>query len=154
MSPWVVPLEALTDARVVPPPQTPEPLPYLRSDERWALDITLEVALNGEAVSRPPFAEMYWTPDQQLAHMTVNGACLRAGDIYASGTVSGPEREQCGSLIELTDNGARPLRLSDGTARAFLEDGDTVDITAAITAGGGAPRNLGAVSGTIVPARV
>ena len=151
VSPWVVPLEALADARVTPPPQNPEPLPYLRCGDRWSLDITLEVALNSEVVSRPPFADMYWTPDQQLAHMTINGARLRAGDIYASGTVSGPAREQCGSMIELTDNGSRPLRLSDGTSRAFLKDGDTVDITAS-AASGTASRYLGTVSGTIVPA--
>ena len=152
VSPWVVPLEALADARVTPPPQTPEPLPYLRSDEHWGLDISLEVALNGEVVARPPFAEMYWTPDQQLAHLTINGARIRAGDIYASGTVSGPERKQCGSLIELTDNGTRPLRLSDGTGRSFLEDGDKVDITATAAADGAAARHLGTVSGTVVPA--
>lgn len=154
VSPWVTSLEALAGARVAPPPQTPEPLPYLRSDQHWGLDITLEVALNGEVVARPPFAGMYWTPDQQLAHMTANGARLRPGDIYASGTVSGPERRQCGSLIELTDNGASPLRLADGTARAFLEDGDTVDISATATVcDDNKPRRLGTVTGTIAPAR-
>ena len=151
VSPWVVPLEALDGARVEPPDQAPEPLPYLRSDKRWGLDITVEVTLNGQVVARPPFADMYWTPDQQLAHMTVNGARLRSGDIYASGTVSGPERDQCGSLIELTSNGANPLQLSDGTSRTFLEDGDRVDITAT-AATGTASRYLGTVSGTIVPA--
>ena len=150
VSPWVVPLEALDGARVEPPDQMPEPLPYLRSDERWGLDITVEVALNGQVVARPPFADMYWTPDQQLAHMTVNGARLRSGDIYASGTVSGPERDQCGSLIELTGNGADPLQLSDGTSRTFLEDGDRVDISAT-AATGTASRYLGTVTGTIVP---
>lgn len=154
VSPWVVPLAALADARVDPPPQTPEPLPYLESHQPWGLDLTLEIALNGEVVSRPAFADMYWTPDQQLAHMTVNGARLRSGDIYASGTVSGPERTSCGSLIELTSNGASPLRLSGGATRVFLEDGDTVDITAAATRGTVPPRYLGTVSGTILPATV
>ena len=149
-SPWIVPLEALAEARVSPPPQEPEPLRYLRSTEPWGLDITLEVALNGEVVSRPPFAGMYWTPDQQLAHMTVNGARLRAGDVYASGTVSGPERGQFGSLIEITANGTEPLLLSDGTSRTFLEDGDQVDISAAMTVGG-SQVHLGSVSAAILP---
>lgn len=154
VSPWVVPLAALADARVDPPPQTPDPLPYLESHQPWGLDLTLEIALNGEVVSRPTFADMYWTPDQQLAHMTVNGARLRSGDIYASGTVSGPDRASCGSLIELTSNGATPLRLSGGAARSFLEDGDTVDITAAATREAMPPRYLGTVSGTILAATV
>ncbi|HSS10833.1 MAG TPA: fumarylacetoacetate hydrolase family protein, partial [Acidimicrobiales bacterium] len=80
VSPWVVPLDALNSARVTPPPQEPVPLPYLRDDEPWALDLSLSVSLNGEVLSRPPFAGMYWTPGQQLAHMTVNGASLRTGD--------------------------------------------------------------------------
>ena len=152
VSPWVIPLDALARARVAPPPQAPEPLPYLRSEEPWGLDITLEVTLNGLVISRPPFAEMYWTPDQQLAHMTVNGARLRPGDIYASGTVSGPAPDQCGSLIEITLNGARPLPLPDGEARAFLEDGDTVEITA--VANGEPPAYLGSVVASVGPAAV
>lgn len=152
VSPWIVPLEALTDARISPPTQEPEPLPYLESVESWGLDITLEVALNGHVISRPPFADMYWTPDQQLAHMTVNGARLRPGDIYASGTVSGAHRDQCGSLIEITLNGSEPLLLPDGTSRAFLEDGDEVHISATMAAGG-SQFHLGTVSATILPAK-
>lgn len=151
MSPWVVSLQALDGYRIVPPAQAPRPLPYLRSAHKWGLDITLEVTLNGELISRPPFTDMYWTPDQQLAHLTVNGARLRPGDIYASGTVSGVERDQWGSLIEVTEGGAKPLPLSDGSERTFLEDGDRVRITA--TAGSGATtRHLGAVSGAVLPA--
>ena len=150
-SPWIVPLEALAEARISPPTQEPEPLPYLRSVESWGLDITLEVALNGQVISRPPFADMYWTPDQQLAHMTVNGASLRPGDIYASGTVSGAHRDQFGSLIEITVNGSELLLLPDGASRAFLEDGDEVDISAAMTANG-SQFHLGTVSATILPA--
>ena len=96
---------------------------------------------------------MYWTPDQMLAHMTVNGASLRTGDLYASGTVSGAEPGERGSLIELTWNGAEPLELPDGSARAFLEDGDTVTISATAPGPGGAVITLGEVSGTVVPAR-
>jgi fumarylacetoacetase len=153
ISPWVVPLEALEAARVAGPVQDPAPLPYLRRAEPWGLDLSIEVALNGEVVSRPPFATMYWTPDQMLAHLTVNGASTRAGDLYASGTVSGPEPGQRGSLIELTWNGAEPLKLSDGSERSFLEDGDTVTISATAPAVGGGRLSLGEVTGTIHPAR-
>ena len=93
VSPWVVPLAALEAARVSPPARDPQPLPYLDdADCPWGLDITLEVRLNGELISCPPFGSMYWTAAQQLAHMTVNGASLRTGDLFASGTVSGPAK--------------------------------------------------------------
>ena len=108
ISPWVVPLDALEHARVAPPRQHPAPLPYLHEDQPWGLDLALEVEWNGDVVARPPFGQMYWTAAQQLAHMTVNGAALRTGDLYASGTVSGPEREQRGSFLELSWNGAEP----------------------------------------------
>ena len=131
VSPWVVPLAALEQARVAPPTRDPQPLPYLRDEEYpWALDITLQVRLNGELISSPPFAGLYWTAAQQLAHMTVNGASLRTGDLYASGTVGGPEKDQRGSLIELSWGGAEPMTLADGSTRAFLEDGDVITITA------------------------
>jgi fumarylacetoacetase len=141
ISPWVVPLAALEHARVAPPPRDPEPLPYLRETEPWGLDLELTVRLNGTVVSRPPFREMYWTAAQQLAHLTVNGASLRTGDLFASGTVSGPEPDQRGCLLELTWNGQQPLRLDDGAERTFLADGDEVVISAA---------ELGEVSGRIV----
>jgi fumarylacetoacetase len=144
VSPWIVPLEALRAARVQPPPRDPQPLPYLR-DEAWGLDIRLTVRLNGHRIAEPPFAGMYWTPAQQLAHLTVNGASLRTGDLFASGTVSGPEPDQRGSLIELTWNGRDPLTLPDGSTRTFLEDGDEVTITAVATGGIG----FGEVRGTI-----
>ena len=111
------------------------------------------MALNGSVVSRPPFATMYWTPDQMLAHLTVNGSSLRTGDLYASGTVSGPSPAERGSLIELTWNGTDPLTLADGTTRSFLEDGDTVTISATAPAVGGGVLTLGEVTGTIRPAR-
>jgi fumarylacetoacetase len=152
ISPWVVPVDALEHARVRPPAQDPTPLPYLRCAEPWGLDLTLEVELNGHVVSRPPFAGMYWTPPQQLAHATVNGAALRTGDLMASGTASGPERDQRGSLIELAWNGAEPLRLPDGSERAFLQDGDMVRIRASAPAAGGARIAFGEVTGTIHPA--
>ncbi|MBA2555476.1 MAG: fumarylacetoacetase, partial [Geodermatophilaceae bacterium] len=85
VSPWVVPLAALTEARVAGPVQDPLPLDYLVDADPWALDLTIQVEWNGTVVSRPPFASMYWTPGQQLAHLTVNGASLRTGDLFASG---------------------------------------------------------------------
>jgi fumarylacetoacetase len=96
---------------------------------------------------------MYWTPAQQLAHLTVNGASLRTGDLYASGTVSGPERDQRGSLLELSWNGTEPLTLADGTTRAFLEDGDVVTISATAPGTGGGRISLGEVTGQVLPAR-
>jgi fumarylacetoacetase len=153
ISPWVVPLEALDAARVAGPAQDPEPLPYLRRAEPWALDLSIEVTLNGTVVSRPPFATMYWTPDQMLAHLTVNGASTRTGDLYASGTVSGPDPSQRGSLIELTWNGTEPLVLADGSERAFLDDGDTVTMSATAPAADGTRLTLGEVTGTIHAAR-
>ncbi|MFI1731911.1 fumarylacetoacetase [Streptomyces acidicola] len=148
VSPWVVPLEALAQARVTPR-QHPTPLPYLVDGRRWGLDLTMEVRLNGHLISRPPFGTAYWTPDQQLAHMTVNGASLRTGDLYASGTISGPRRDQRGSLIELTWNGSEPLELPDGSRRTFLRDGDTVTISAVTHLPNGTSLGFGEVTGTI-----
>jgi fumarylacetoacetase len=148
ISPWIVPLEALTEARVAPPRQDPVPLPHLLGDH-WGYDLSLRVDLNGSTVSRPPFAGLYWTPAQQLAHMTSNGASLRTGDLFASGTVSGPEPGQRGSFIELTWNGAEPVRLDDGSTRGFLADGDTVVLSGSAPGHGGTRIGFGAVTGTI-----
>ena len=154
VSPWVVPLAALQAARVAPPARDVPLLPYLDdSDAPWGLDLTLEVRLNGELVSCPPFGSLYWTAAQQLAHMTVNGASLRTGDLYASGTVSGPRRDQRGSFIELSWGGEEPLRLSDGSVRTFLEDGDVVTITASAPGPGGTRLAFGEVTGQVQPAR-
>jgi fumarylacetoacetase len=155
VSPWVVPLEALEHARVSPPPRDPPPLPYLADDGdwgAWGLDLTLEVRLNGHPVSRPPFATMYWTPAQMLAHMTVNGASVRTGDFFASGTVSGPEPGQRGCLLELSWGGAEPLTLADGSARSFLADGDVVTIAATAPAADGGRIGFGEVTGQVLPA--
>jgi fumarylacetoacetase len=149
VSPWVVPFEALGESFVPPPPRDPALLSYLTGDADRGIDITLEVSLNGEVVSRPPYARMYWTPAQMLAHMTVNGASLRAGDLFASGTISGPAPDQRGSFIEMSWNGTEPLRLADGSVRGFLEDGDTVTITARARGRGGAEIGFGEVTGTI-----
>jgi fumarylacetoacetase len=152
ISPWVVPLEALEHARVSPPPRDPEPLPYLADTGKWGLDLALEVRLNGQVVARPPFAATYWTAAQMLAHMTVNGAPARTGDLFASGTVSGPERDQRGCLLELSWGGAEPLVLADGSVRSWLEDGDEVTIGATAPATDGSRIGFGEVTGRIQPA--
>lgn len=152
ISPWVVPLAALEEARVEPPSRDHEPAEYLRDDEPWALDLQLEVSWNGTVVARPPFAGMYWTAAQQLAHLTANGASLRTGDLYASGTVSGAERGQRGSFLELSWNGTEPVRLADGTERSFLEDGDVVTISATAPGPDGTKVEIGSVAGRIRPA--
>ncbi|MFC5813603.1 fumarylacetoacetase [Nonomuraea harbinensis] len=154
ISPWIVPLAALEHARVTPPPRTPRPPAYLNDahQARWGLDVRLEVRLNGTKISEPCFADMYWTAAQQLAHMTVNGAGLRTGDLFASGTISGPTPRSRGSLIELTWNGAHPLQVAGGEERTFLEDGDEVIITATAPGPAATTVGLGEVTGRVVPA--
>ena len=151
VSPWVVPLDAVEHARVSPPPRDPEPLPYLADSGNWGLDLTLEVRLNGQLVSRPPYAATYWTAAQMLAHLTSNGASTRPGDLFASGTVSGPERDQCGCLLELSWGGTEPLALADGSVRSYLEDGDEVTISATAPAAHGGRIGFGEVTGQILP---
>jgi fumarylacetoacetase len=151
ISPWVVPLDALGSAIVPPPAQKPEPLPYLRGQENWGLDIALTVRLNDTVISQPPYRQMYWTPAQMLAHLTVNGASVRTGDVFASGTVSGPWRDERGSLMELSWNGAEPIKLADGTTRSFLEDGDTVTMTASGPGSDGRRIGFGELTGTVLP---
>ncbi|MET8039654.1 fumarylacetoacetase [Micromonospora sp. NPDC005215] len=151
ISAWVTPLDALGDAFVPAPDQDPPVVDYLRDVPHLGLDLRLAVEWNGALVSEPPFATMYWTPAQQLAHLTVNGAALRTGDLYASGTVSGPDRAQVGSFLELTWGGAEPATVGD-ESRAFLADGDTVTITATAPGPDGTTIALGEVSGTIRPA--
>ncbi|MFH8985294.1 fumarylacetoacetate hydrolase family protein [Streptomyces varsoviensis] len=143
VSAWITPLDAFDEARTAPPERTHPLLPYLDDSaaEPGGLDIRIEVALNGEPLTSPPFASMYWTAAQQLAHMTVNGATLRTGDLYASGTVSGPEDHQLGCLLELT-KGKGP----------FLQDGDEVTITAWAPGPDGSRIGLGEVTGRIAPA--
>jgi fumarylacetoacetase len=153
ISAWVLPLAALLAARTTAPMQDPPVLPYLRDDRSWGLDLALEVEWNGTVVSRPPFAEMYWTPPQQLAHLTVNGAPLRTGDLLASGTVSGRQPDQRGSFLELTWSGTEPVKMTDGTTRTFLEDGDTVVLRGSAPGPDGTRIGLGEVAGRIRAAR-
>jgi len=148
ISQWVTPLAALDQAWVDLPGQDPAPLPYLAVDGPAGLDISVEVEINGEVISRPPYSSMYWSPAQMLAHMTVNGASLRTGDLFASGTISGPEKSQRGSLLELSWGGKEPFTVG-GASRTFLEDGD--EVTLRYTAPGrlGGRIALGEVTGKI-----
>jgi fumarylacetoacetase len=147
ISAWVTPLDAVHARRVAAAAQEPQPLAYLR-EEPWALALDLEVELNGATIARTSARNLYWSAAQQLAHMTVNGASLRVGDLFGSGTISGPEREQRGSLLELSWNGAEPITLPDGSRRTFLEDGDEV----VLRGRGGEAVELGEVRGRIEPA--
>jgi fumarylacetoacetase len=168
VSPWVVTLEALEPFRVpaaVRDAGDPEPLPYLRSDAdraRGGVDIVLEVRLRTERmrvagepaarVSRARFATMYWTLAQMLAHHASNGCNLRPGDLLASGTVSGPERDARGCLLELAWRGTEPVRLPSGETRAFLEDGDEVSIVGYCERSGARRIGFGACAGVVLPA--
>jgi fumarylacetoacetase len=160
MSGWVTPLAALASCHVDGPVQDPEPLEYLRLAEPWGLDIDLEVTLTpaGAApgsqtapISRGTAAGLYWRLPQQIAHLTVNGAHLRTGDLLASGTISGPGRGSEGSLIELTVGGAEPLQVA-GVRRTFLEDGDEVVLRGWARPEDGVTIELGEAAGRIVPA--
>jgi fumarylacetoacetase len=140
ISPWVVPLAALEPFRVPARPQDPEPFEYLRAPGDWALDIALEVELEGTVISRGNTRGLYWTFPQQLAHATINGTNVRPGDLYASGTISGAEPESAGSLIELTGG------------RTFLEDGDTVTLRGWCGDRDAPAISFGEVTGTILAA--
>jgi fumarylacetoacetase len=144
ISPWVVTLDALGPYLVQAPTQEPEPDPYLEATKPWAVDLHLEVDRNGMTITSTNFAATYWTFAQQLAHRTVNGATTRAGDVFASGTVSGPTPGERGSLIE---------QLADATADTYLADGDTVTLRG--WCGGDAPDRprigFGEATGTVVP---
>ncbi|MCB8958353.1 MAG: fumarylacetoacetase [Nocardioides sp.] len=143
ISHWVTPLEALDAAWVDLPGQDPEPLPYLAPTAARGLDIDVEVVVNGDVISRPPYRSMYWSPAQMLAHLTVNGASLRTGDLFASGTISGPEVDQRGSLLEI----------GWGDESAFLADGDEVTLRYSAPGTAGGRIALGEVTGRVEPAR-
>jgi fumarylacetoacetase len=153
VSPWVTPLAALAGARVAPPGRDTPLAAYLDDTgaDPWGFDLRIEIALNGEVVSVAPFAGTYWTAAQMLAHLTVNGAGLRAGDFFASGTVSGARRDQRGSLLEICWGGAEPLVLADGSAVTWLRDGDEVTLRATAPGSGGATVALGECTGRVLP---
>ena len=131
MSPWIVTLDALEPFRVKGPEQDPEVLPYLSCPGKKNFDIMLEVSIHplhsqDSVLCRANSKYLYWSVNQQLAHHTVNGCNIQVGDVYASGTISGPSPGSFGSMLELSWNGERPLIMPDGSKRKFLEDGDTV----------------------------
>ena len=148
ISPWIVTLEALNHLRVAGPQQDPAVLDYLKYEGDGHYDVPLEVeiipegATSGQVVCRSNFRHMYWNMRQQLAHHTVNGCNLRAGDMMASGTISGPEKGSFGSMLEISWRGSEPVSMPDGTERKFIQDGDTVVMRAPY---------FGEVSGIILP---
>ena len=157
LAPWLVTLEALDPFRIPPPVQNPAVLPYLQCETCSNFDIDLTVSLKTkggapQCITRTNAKYLYWTPQQQLAHHTVNGCNVRVGDLYASGTISGPTRDSYGSMLELTWRGAHPLQLPDGTARSFLHDGDCV-IMGGQAKKGACRVDFGTVEGTITPAQ-
>uniref|UniRef100_UPI00358FA922 fumarylacetoacetase n=1 Tax=Myxine glutinosa TaxID=7769 RepID=UPI00358FA922 len=158
ISPWVVPMEALKPFVLPNPTQDPKPLPYLQHSDPFTFDMPLSVAIKGEGMESPTvvcrtnFKHMYWTMKQQLAHHTVSGCNIRPGDLMASGTISGPEPESYGSLLELSWRGSKPLTLGGGHTRTFLRDGDEV-ILSGHCQGDGYRVGFGTCEGKILPAR-
>ena len=157
VSPWVVTLEALEPFRKPLPSQDPEPLPYLRRPNDFTFDIKLEARLavpgmpQPQVITRTNFQNLYWSISQQLAHHTVGGCNLQPGDLLASGTISGPNEESRGCMLELTWRGANPLTLANGQTRKWLEDNDTLAITGWCQ-GDGYRIGFGEVTGKILPA--
>lgn len=151
ISPWVVPLDALEPYRCKGPEQSPLPLPYLRTEGDLNYDIKLEVHLQNSRISRSNFKYMYWNINQQLAHHTITGCNVNPGDLMASGTISAPEEEGYGSLLELCWKGTKSIQLENGDQRKFLQDGDTVTLTGWCQ-GRGYRVGFGEVTGEILPA--
>ncbi|XP_029430440.1 fumarylacetoacetase isoform X2 [Rhinatrema bivittatum] len=157
ISPWVVPMEALMPFVVRNPVQDPRPLPYLLHDDPYNFDINLSVAIKGEGMTeaaticKSNFKHMYWTMKQQLVHHTISGCNVRPGDLLASGTISGPEAESYGSMLELSWKGSKPIPLGASQTRTFLQDGDEVFITG-FCQGDGDRIGFGCCSGKVLPA--
>jgi fumarylacetoacetase len=157
VSPWVIPIEALEPFRVPAHEQSPEVLPYLKSKNHQNFDVKLEVILTTAAgsekvISKSNFSHLYWTVAQQIAHHTVNGCNLQVGDLLASGTISGKEKDSFGSMLELSWGGKNPIIFEDGTERRFLEDGDTLTIRG-YAEKGDVRVDFGEVSNTVLGAR-
>ncbi len=166
ISPWIVPLEALAPFRLpwMRPPESPQPLPYLDCEalrSTGAIDVQLEAYLETarmrsanltpQRLSRSSFRHAYWTVSQMAAHHTINGCNLQPGDLFGSGTQSGPEQQEAGSLLELTLGGNQPIALTSGEARTFLEDGDRVIFRGWCESPGSVRIGFGELSATILP---
>jgi len=156
ISPWVVTMDALEPFKVEGPKQDPPVLPYLETNGANNYDIALEVGLapKGKAetvISRSNYKYMYWNQRQQLAHHTVNGCNINAGDMMASGTISGPTKDSYGSMLELSWAGKEPITLDTGETRTFIEDGDTITMRGHCS-NGNVRIGFGAVSTTLLPA--
>lgn len=156
ISPWVVTLEALEPFKVESPKQEPEVLSYLQFEGKKNYDIHLSVEIKpengaGKIVSNSNFKYMYWNMAQQLAHHTVNGCNTKVGDLYASGTISGPTPDSFGSMLEISWQGKKPITLPDGTERKFIQDNDTV-IIRGFAEKNGVRIGFGDCSGKILPA--
>ncbi len=156
MSPWIVTIEALEPFRVESPMQEPEVLPYLKFEGKKNFDINLEVEIipengKGKTVSRSNFKYMYWNMAQQLAHHTSNGCNIQTGDLYASGTISGPTPDSYGSMLEISWQGKNPIQMPDGTERKFILDNDTV-VMKGYCEKDGVRIGFGECSGKILPA--
>lgn len=150
---WVVPMEALHAARVACPARDVPLAAYLDdSQDPWGLDITMEVIVDGTTVSNPPVGTLYWSAPQMAAHMSANGARLRPGDFFGSGTVSGPERAQRGSFMELSWGGTEPFSLGGGREMTFLEDGQRVTLRATAPGPEGSIIDFGECTAQILPA--
>ena len=156
LAPWVVTLDALEPFCIAGPVQEPAPLPYLTQSGAHNFDINLEITITPPqgpetTISRTNFGLMYWSMAQQLTHHASNGCNLEAGDLYASGTISGTTPDSLGSMLELSWRGTRPVQLADGTERKFLLDGDTVTMRG-YAEKDGVRIGFGEVSGQILPA--
>ncbi|MCO5130041.1 MAG: fumarylacetoacetase [Xanthobacteraceae bacterium] len=158
ISPWVVTREALEPFRVDGPAQDPAPLPYLQQQGANNYDLDLDVELRADGardyarIARTNFKYMYWSPVQQLVHHASSGCAMNVGDLLGSGTISGPEKEQRGSLLEISWNGSEPIDLPGGVTRTFFEDGDSLVIRGWCQ-GDGYRVGFGEVEGTILPAK-
>jgi len=157
IGPWVVTREALEPFRLHGPAQEPLPLPYLRQTRPNNFDLEFEVALRAsgmneaKTICRTNFKYMYWSSVQQLVHHASSGCAMNVGDLLGSGTISGPEKHQRGSLLEISWNGSEPIELAAGVTRSFLEDGDSL-VMRGWCQGDGYRVGFGAVEGTILPA--
>ncbi len=157
ISPWIVTREALEPFRVQGPAQDPTPLPYLRQAQPNNYDLQLDVSLRAAQMNeaanicRTNFKYMYWSSVQQLVHHASSGCAMNVGDLLGSGTISGPEKHQRGSLLEISWNGTEPVELASGISRTFLEDGDSLSFHGWCQ-GNGYRVGFGEVEGTITPA--